>query len=85
METAAYILIVILSVTLVVFLLALTVLVVQLTKISRKVRTVAERAEDVAENVASASKYFKPAVMSGSASKFVERVITSQRGKHGKK
>jgi hypothetical protein len=59
-------------------LIALTILIVWLVRISKIVKMVADRAEDVAENVADASKYFKPAVMSGVAAKFVNKVFNNQ-------
>lgn len=79
METAAFVLIILLSVTLIIFLICLTILVVWLTRISKTVKMVVDKAEDVAENVAGASSYLKPAVMSGAAAKFVNKVLNSER------
>lgn len=77
------ILIIILSVTLTVFLIVLTYLLVQLIKISRIVKSVADKAEDVAENVADASRYIKPAVVSAKATKFINKILGRQAKKGG--
>lgn len=79
METAAFILIILLSSVLIIFLVALTVLVININKISKTVQQVVDQAESVAENVASASKYFKPAVMSGAAAKFVNKILNNEK------
>lgn len=81
METAAFVLIILLSSVLIIFLIALTILVINLNRISKTVQQVVDQAESVAENVASASKYFKPAVMSGVAAKFVSKVLNNEKPK----
>ena len=77
------ILIIILSVTLTVFLLAGIVFLALLIKIAKQVKAITSKAESVANNLASASQYMKPAVVSATVAKFFRSMINN-RAKKGR-
>jgi uncharacterized protein YoxC len=61
MDTAAYILVIIVSATLTVFLIALTVLIVALIKLIKKVKELTDKAENAVDGLSQAGAMLKNA------------------------
>ena len=61
MDTAAYILVIIVSVTLTIFLIALTVLIVSLIELIKKLKEITAKAENAVDGLAQAGSMLKNA------------------------